>query len=321
MSSVSVLIPTYNPNQSFLIEALKSLQQQSFQAWTALIHDDCSERDTKSIVEPFLKDSRFRFTKSDRRLGIGGNWNACVRQSNQPLVAFLFQDDVWNHDYLKNAIEALQKHPDAGFVSLDHVYYGDENVTTMPLYQAVRIFRKKNIRNGLHHGKELLRFWTLHELHPNIIGEPSFVVMRRPVMQQAGAFLEDMPQFLDTEYWLRLLMITDWINLGDDESGIFRVHADGASAKNQEAGEGLYDRLRCFERLIMSLHGELRCAAVGARKKAVEKMISKFLSRVGSGKKASPKGSDTLVKFCLRHPLIILMGMWNHMYQRKKHIA
>lgn len=316
VSAVSVLIPTYNPTKEFLTEALQSLQKQSFQDFTALIHDDCSDSDTEKIIAPFLKDPRFVFKKSSRRLGIGGNWNACVALSDAPLIAFLFQDDVWNPDYLKNAVEALQRCPNAGFVSLDHVYYGDVDMTTMPLYLAVRTFRKKNIRSGIHHGKELLRFWIEHELHPNIIGEPSFVVMKRSLVEQAGEFLNDMPQFLDTEYWLRLLTITDWINLGETEEGIFRVHAGGTSAVNQEAGEGLYDRLRCFERLLTLLSGNDRSTAIDARNRAVQKMIGKFFNRVGSGKKASTKGSGTLVKFCLRHPVVICSGILRYFLKK-----
>lgn len=309
MSAVSVLIPTYNPHNAFLIEALRSLQAQTFQDWAALIHDDNSDVNTQKILEPFLSDPRFRFIRSQKRLGIGGNWNACVAQSDAPLVAFLFQDDTWNPDYLQNAVDALTKHPTAGFVSIDHRYHGEAGMTNIPLYEAVRSFKKKNIRSGLHEGKELLRFWIEHELHPNIIGEPSFVVMKKSVMEQAGNFLTDMPQFLDTEYWLRLLTLTDCVVLGDREYGMFRVHAGAASAMNQEAGEGLYDRLRCFERLIGTLRGELRSSAVLARNKAVASMITKFFGRIGSGKKASSKGSSTLVKFCLRHPILITSGI------------
>ncbi len=318
MPKISVLIPTHNPNPAFLREALMSLRAQTFSDWTALIHDDCSENDVQSIIEPFFTDPRIRLAKSDRRLGIGGNWNACIAKSDAPFVAFLFQDDIWNPDYLQSAIDALQAHPEAGFVSLDHTYKSEAGITNMPLYQAVRDFKKKNIAHGLHAGKELLRVWIDHELHPNIIGEPSFVVLRRSVMEQTGAFLSDMPQFLDTEYWLRLLTVTDWINLSDREYGMFRVHAEAASAKNQEVGEGLYDRLRCFERLIGNLDGTLHSAAISARNAAVQTMISKFFNRVGSGKKASPKGSGTLVKFCLRHPLVILTGIARYFLKREK---
>ncbi len=321
MSAVSVLIPTYNPRSDFLIAALKSLQAQSCNDWTALIHDDFSNRDVRTMIEPFLADPRFRFEASAKRMGIGGNWNACVEHSDAPIVAFLFQDDLWSPEYLQSALDALECHPTASFITLDHRYEGDDDMMTMPLYEAVRNFKKKNIRSGLHEGKELLRFWINHELHPNIIGEPSFVVMKRSAMWQAGKFLTDMPQFLDTEYWLRMLTISDCVCLTEREYGVFRVHAEGASAMNQEAGEGLFDRLRCFDRLIGLLSGEDRRTAMNARNNAVRKMIAKFFGRVGSGKNSSPKGSGALVKFALQHPFVILSGVRRHFFARENRIA
>jgi hypothetical protein len=137
-------------------------------------------------------------------------------------------------------------------------------------------------------------------------------------MQKAGPFLEDMPQFLDTEYWLRLLTVSDWMNQADKEYGAFRVHPSAASAVNQETGAGLFDRLRCFERLISRLSGTDRRVAIRARNAAVEKMVTKFRNRVGSGKKASGQGSSTLMLFCLRHPLLILTILIRSLVKRSR---
>ena len=169
----------------------------------------------------------------------------------------------------------------------------------------------------MHKGSEFLHFWIHHELHPNVIGEPSFVVMRREVMLKAGEFLEDMPQFLDTEYWLRLLLVSDWYCLNDNNYGSFRVHPGGASAVNQEVGTGLYDRLRCFERLVEWLDGDDQKKAIEARNRAIETMVGKFFRRIGSGKKASAKGSHALLWFCLRHPMLIGRSILKQFFGRE----
>lgn len=302
---ISVLIPTYNPKRAHLTGALQSIQAQTNGDWQVLVHDDCSETsEAQSIVEPFLKDSRITFKKSPVRLGIGGNWNACVRQTDAPFVAFLFQDDLWEPDYLERALRAFNEAPSVGFVSLSHRYLC-EGVASAPLYDAVKNFTDKSVDAGLHRGREFLRWWIDRELHPNVVGEPSFVVMRRSAMMQAGPFLEDMPQFLDVEYWTRLLTITDWYFAKEKSFGSFRVHPGGASAVNEEAGAGLGDRLRCFESLIGILNGNDRRAAIAARRRAVEKMVIKFFARVGSKKHVSSKSKGDLKKFCLRHPVLI----------------
>lgn len=305
---VDVLIPTYNPKPEHLTEALKALQAQTFGGWTALVHDDCSTTDTLGIVAPFLSDGRIRFVRSEKRLGIGGNWNACRDQTSAPFVAYLFQDDVWAPSYLEEAVKILESSAPVGFVSLEHLYAVEGEMTAAPLYDAVRDFRDKHVKAGLHEGVALLKWWIGQELTPNIIGEPSFVVMRRDAMAKMGPFLTDMPQFLDVEYWTRLLLTYDWYFLRGNY-GAFRVHAKGASAMNQESGQGLFDRLRCFELLIATLPPEDGVIAKKARQKALSKMVTKFRNRVGSGKKVSSQGSGELKKFCMRHPLLIMRAI------------
>lgn len=306
---IDVLIPTYNPKPAHLTAALRSLQSQSFRDWQALLHDDCSpNNETASIVEPFLADSRIRFVKSETRLGIGGNWNACLARTSAPLVAYLFQDDLWNPEYLQAAEKALREHPSAGFVSLEHAYKTEGGISIGPFYDAVHTFRETQISAGLHKGRELLRFWLRHELTPNIIGEPDFVVLRRSIMERAGPFHASMTQFLDSEYWLRLLQITDWVYLAGDY-GTFRVHPSAASAVNQESGQGIYDRLDCFEALIRNLRGEDRTLAITARNRALQTMIAKFFARIRSGKNVPGKGSGGLRSFALRHPLLVFSSL------------
>jgi glycosyltransferase involved in cell wall biosynthesis len=306
--SVDVLIPTYNPKPEHLSEALRSLQAQTFRDWTALIHDDCSTTDVAAIVAPFLSDTRIRFVRSDTRLGIGGNWNACFRQSSAELIAYLFQDDVWAPTYIADAIETMEKNPTIGFVSMEHAYAIEGEMTTAPLYDAVREFRDKHVKSGLHSGLALLKWWIEQELTPNIIGEPSFVVIRRDALQKMGPFLNDMPQFLDVEYWTRLLLRYDWF-FKRGKYGSFRVHIKGASAVNQESGQGLFDRLRCFEILIATLAPNDKPTAIRARSKALKTMVTKFRNRVGSGKKVSAQGSGELKKFCMHHPFLILKAI------------
>lgn len=300
---IDVLIPTYNPKPDHLAAALTALQKQTFQGWHAFIHDDSSSVNVYAMVEPFLKDSRITFVQSDKRLGIGGNWNACVRQTNSPVVAFLFQDDQWAPNYLTDAYAALEKNPTVGFVTMNHTYQIEGGMDVAPLYKAVETLRS-GMSPGVHKREEVLRYWIDRELTPNIIGEPCFVVMRRSAMQQAGAFLENMPQFLDVEYWLRLLLKNDWYFLPGNY-GAFRVHSSGASAQNQASGEGLFDRLRCFEMLIQNLDGQIKKLAKRSRNHALQTMIGKFFRRVESKKTISKKGGSGLFSFCVRHPLLI----------------
>lgn len=311
---IDIFIPTYEPNPAHLRAAIDSALAQTEKRWTMFIHDDASQIDVRAMIEKYLADPRITFERSEKRLGIGGNWNACLSRRSEaetdssahttPYIQFLFQDDLWEPLYLETMLKAFEKNPSAGFASADHRYQCDHGMEAAPHYESVRTFRKEKIAPGSHKGSELLRFWIDHELHPNIIGEPSFVMLRRSLIEKTGKFDEAMPQFLDSEYWIRCLQNGDYVSVSD-ELGAFRVHGKAASAMNQESGAGIYDRLNCFERLISTLpSGELKSATIAARNKALTSMAKKFLARIRSGKKVAGVKNGGFRRFVLSHPLL-----------------
>ena len=275
---IDVLVPTYRPTHSHLTVALTSLQRQTCADWRCFIHDDAvPESESASIVRPFLADHRIRFQSSHRRLGIGGNWNACLGATHAPFVAFLFQDDLWEPTYLGAALDVLTHHPSVGVVSMRHTYAmeGREH----PIYQEVQDVRS-TFAPGLYQGQDFLRLWLERGLRPNIIGEPSFVVLRRSVMEDAGFFLTNMSQALDTEYWLRMLLRSDWYHCADQSYGSFRVHPQAASAQTERDRVGLFDRLRCFNTVIASGDPSLKTLAKRSKRRAFLSMMNKFFVRI-----------------------------------------
>ncbi|MBI2117366.1 glycosyltransferase [Candidatus Peregrinibacteria bacterium] len=268
---VQILLPTFEPRSDFLRAAVESVITQTETRWMLSIHDDASTIDVRTIVEPYLADPRITFARNPHRLGIGGNWNACLRQAlgpgtwdlgpvdshlpspqspaPSPYIQFLFQDDLWSFDYLERMCGILENHPTVGFVSGEHEYDCEEEIPTTPLYRALEETRRNLLAPGLHNGLSFLQWWLWRGLHPNFIGEPSFVMMRRCLIEHVGLFNETMQQFLDVEYWTRCLTQADWYYLGEN-LGTFRVHSEGASERNRRKGLGMVDRLLCIEHAL-----------------------------------------------------------------------
>lgn len=306
---VSVLMPTYEPNPEHLADSLNSLISQTHTDWSLLIHDDASKADVRSMIEPFLKDDRITFARSKNRLGIGGNWNVCLQAAKGPIVQFWFQDDTWDADYLKKGVEVLRQHPSVGIVSIEHRYSVEGKMETDTLYEELKKCKKQIVNPGVHEGKAFLRHWIELGLHPNIIGEPSFVMLRKELTEKAGAFLENMRQFLDSEYWTRCLLHSDLYYI-PEELGSFRVHAEAASARNFESGAGIFDRLLTFEHLQKNTNdASLKTQIRFARKAAVKNMAKKFLKR----RKEKQSTGGSLKMFFLRHPVLAVKVLWDVM--------
>lgn len=304
---IDILIPTYEADPVHLRAAIESVMRQSETRWRLLVNDDHSGCNVRSVVEDFMKDSRVFFLKNNRRYGIGGNWNKSLEKANADYVQFLFQDDVWEPAYLEKMLAALEAHPEAGLATADHTYDCSESIANAYRYQEVRTIRNEILKNGLQSGQDLLHTWIKRQLHPNLIGEPSFVMLRHSLIREVGFFAEDLPQFLDVEYWLRCLEKSDVVYVKED-LGSFRVHPKGASAQNEESGAGIYDRLLCFDKLILTLpwFGKTMRIAKKARKDALVVMIRKFFER-RKNKQKTPLGGNgkKMQSFALNHPILM----------------
>lgn len=263
--TVSLLMPTYEPNPVHLREALECVLNQSYPDWTLMIRDDASKADVHAMVVPFLADPRITFVRNAQRKGIGRNWNACLKDvmvsSDKPYIQFFFQDDLWSPDYLEKSIQALES-TGADISSAAHAYHieGEEmfKAQVESTYAAVTTARKA-VTGGKHDAREFLQMWIRQGLRPNIVGEPCFVMLRKSLVDRVGPFAEDLTQILDTEYWIRCLQKTVSIVILQESLGQFRVHAKGTSAQNNARAKRRTERWKFLQRHpILAVRAGLR---------------------------------------------------------------
>ena len=261
---ISILVPTFEPDPAHLRAALDALFRQHSQDWHVLVHDDASRTDVESIIAPYRASDRFTYIRSESRLGIAGNWNASLAHAKSPFVQYLFQYDVWHEQYLERALKAMTE--GVGMVVTAHKYQIEGTMRfekdTNAWYRDVERVRSHWLANK-QNGTELLSKWLEQGLHPNVIGEPSFVMCRREVMEAAGKFDASLPQGLDLDMWTRILPLTQVAYVKED-GGVFRVHSKGASAMNKEAGAGLLDRLTILHKLTRHSDGTIKKEARAA---------------------------------------------------------
>ena len=273
---VSVLMPTYKPNAQHLIEAIESVFAQTEQNWTLHIQDEPTEVDTEKIIENYLQDGRVTFERNSERLGIGKNWNACLRTATAPYIQFMFQDDIWSPGILENGIRVLDEHERVGMVSLGHEYKMEGGIPDDEIYREVEEEMSK-ITQGEHDGQSFLLRWMKQGLRPNIIGEPCFVMLRKAVTDKVGMFHETMQQQLDAEYWTRMLAQSNWYYVPSN-LGAFRVHASATTARNTRNKVGLGDRLYILRKSIILLPIHKWPMGFLLFLKHFLKMIQKFIS-------------------------------------------
>lgn len=101
---VSIITPTYNCAK-FIARTIDSVQAQTYQNWEMIIVDDCSQDNTKEIVEGYMKnDPRIQYHLLDANSGAAVARTTAMRLAKGSYMAFLDSDDIWMPDKLERQI-------------------------------------------------------------------------------------------------------------------------------------------------------------------------------------------------------------------------
>ena len=128
---ISVVIPAYNRART-IIEALKSVQVQTYRNWEVVVVDDGSNDNTCQIVAEYaIQEPRVRLLRHEKNRGGQAARNSGIKAANGEWIAFLDSDDqflpnslslrlamaqrdnisvVHSGAYIQRKNEALQKH-------------------------------------------------------------------------------------------------------------------------------------------------------------------------------------------------------------------
>ncbi len=116
MPKVSVLMPVYKTNEEYLRAAIDSILQQTFTDFEFLILDDCPDDSRENIIKSY-PDSRIKYTKNDKNLGITPSRNKLIHMASGEYLAIFDHDDISLPYRLEKQVAYLDEHADVGVVS------------------------------------------------------------------------------------------------------------------------------------------------------------------------------------------------------------
>ena len=110
---VSVVVPFRNA-AAFLAPCCRSIQEQTYTNWQALLINDNSSDGSLEIVREFVScDPRFRVIQSGRTIqDPAGPWlprNRGLEAAEGAFIAFLDADDVWHSEKLERQLNMMQQ--------------------------------------------------------------------------------------------------------------------------------------------------------------------------------------------------------------------
>lgn len=108
----------YNPrNEAYLLQAVLSIVNQTFQDWEMILYDDGSKEPYRTMIADMAAiDSRIRYLRGETNMGLARALNYCWPMAEGKYIARMDADDISKPDRLRKMYEFLENHPEYDWV-------------------------------------------------------------------------------------------------------------------------------------------------------------------------------------------------------------
>lgn len=187
-SLASVVIPLYN-KESYIIQTLRSVMNQTYANLECIIVDDGSTDKSVEMVSKFISEHELPWRLiSQMNSGQTKARNHGIRLARGEYIAFLDSDDLWPVNKIELQVEAMEKNPNSVLILSSYAIF-DEG-SSIP-----RIVRHKN-------SKKMNSRWL--DMRGFGGGLESLGLMRRETLDQVGFFDETLSTSSGLDLSLRL---------------------------------------------------------------------------------------------------------------------
>ncbi|OPJ59533.1 glycosyltransferase [Clostridium chromiireducens] len=243
MGKCSVLLPVYN-GEKYIIKTINSILNQTYKDIEILIADDKSTDGTLSIVKELEKKflDKIRVYENESNKGVGNNLYNLTKKVNGKYIAMIGQDDIWENDYLRRQIEALEK--ERAIVAFGKVNYIDSEDIDIPDYV---LFDHKQI-SSLNRRNLFFRLFK-----GNMLCAPSSVINLNEVNKDEvikfWGYNNDKLQ--DYELWLFLSLKGDFI-YNKQACCNYRIHNQNFSSAQTRIIQARHEFYATLRRVVFS---------------------------------------------------------------------
>ncbi len=195
-------MPAFN-RAKVLKETIRQVLDQTFADFELIIFNDGSTDNTIEVIKEF-DDNRISFIDSIN-LGPPHPLNEILKLAKGEFVIILHDHDFFDRYLIEKSVAALEKYPAAGFVLQGSAWIAEDGVSG---YQEM-LLDLPELNNGKIVGIQILKssenFNSMFH---------ACCMVRRNWLERAGNYYDSrFGLYADTDLWLRLLLISDFVYL------------------------------------------------------------------------------------------------------------
>jgi glycosyltransferase involved in cell wall biosynthesis len=228
LEPLTIAIPFYK-GQAYLRLAIQSVLAQTSPHWQLIVCDDGPESGTAELVGSF-GDSRIRYLRNERNLGMAGNWNRCLEAAETDLANLLHNDDELLPNYVEEMTRAASQFPDAAafFCQAKVIDAGGKESFSFVDY-IKRFLRPKSKGPLVLQGKSAVEAL----MHGDFIMCPTVCYRRSRLPVER--FRADWRMVLDLDFFTRILLDGGTMVGIPTVAYAYRRHAENATSQYTES--------------------------------------------------------------------------------------
>lgn len=238
-SSVQVVIPSYN-HASYLLPRLRSVSEQTYSAFHAIVLDDYSTDASRNIIDSFVSADA-RFCRNYNAVNSGSTfkqWNKGVEMAKGAYIWIAESDDSASEQLLELLVKKLDMNPDV-VLAYCQSYRMNGNGEIAGSWKSFTddLDAIQFASDFVMDGKEYIQRFLIHR---NTIPNASAVVFRKSIYEQVGGAPEILKTNGDWLVWLKMLC-QGKVAFVAQPLNYFRYHEHSVIAKHkQQRSEQVY---------------------------------------------------------------------------------
>ena len=123
---VSVIMGVYNCEKT-IIEAIQSIQNQTYENWDLIMCDDGSTDHTVEMISEYiLNDPRCKLIRNEKNCGLNITLNNCLNMADGEFIARMDGDDLCDPMRLEKQIAVLNNHPEYTICGTPMKFFDEE---------------------------------------------------------------------------------------------------------------------------------------------------------------------------------------------------
>ncbi|MGW6979569.1 glycosyltransferase family 2 protein [Streptomyces sp. NPDC054932] len=258
MSRFEILLPYYG-DVALMQDAVRSVLAQDGDDWRLTVVDDGREAGVPEWFEQ-LADSRVRYFRNERNLGVTGNFNRCVELAEYEYLVLMGCDDLMHPNYLQVVRAAADREPTAAMIQPGVRVIGSDGLPYDTLGDRTKrkLYAPKGPGRALLGGEEL----ATSLLRGNWLYFPS-ICWRSEAVKRFG-FRADLGVIQDLALVVDLLVAGETLATTPEVCFSYRRHAESESSAKAFTGHRFEEAKRFFVETADRLdrHGWPRAAKV-----------------------------------------------------------